>query len=68
MSPRWKPKKKPWRPNFFEMLEIRRKYPIIVYDETWVQFLPKWIGEVIIQKTVYNEEVAWYNESSLTEN
>ena len=67
LSPRWKPRKKPWRPNFYEMLEIRRKYPIIVYDESWKQFLPNWIGDVIVKKDIYNDSIPCYNDSSLTE-
>jgi len=58
-SPSWKPKTKPWTPNFYDMLSIRQKYPLIVDDEQWVQFLPNWTGEIIIRKytsTVYKSE------------
>jgi 5-methylcytosine-specific restriction endonuclease McrA len=46
---RWVPKKKPYKPNFFQLLEIRKKYPITVYDKNWLQFLPSWTGEVIVK-------------------
>jgi hypothetical protein len=45
----WVPKRKPYKPSFFQLLEIRKKYPIVVYDERWIQFLPNWTGEVIIK-------------------
>lgn len=45
---KWLPKKKVYAPTFFQLLEIRKKFPIIVNDESWVQFLPNWAGEVII--------------------
>lgn len=48
-GPSWKPKRKPWTPNFYEMIDIRKKYPLVVDDEQWVQFLPNWVGEIIVR-------------------
>lgn len=58
-SPSWKPKSKPWNPTFYQMLEIRKKFPLVVYDEQWIQFLPNWVGEITVRKTpsvVYNNK------------
>lgn len=48
---RWEPKKKVWMPTFFELLEIRKKHPLIVDHESWLQFLPKFESTVYL-KTV----------------
>lgn len=55
-SGRWKPKRKPFKPSFFQLLEVRKKYPITVYDERWLQFLPNWTGKVIVKDI--NKELA----------
>ena len=46
---KWKPRQAPWTPDFFEMIKIRSKFPIVVDDESWSQFLPNWAGEVIVR-------------------
>jgi 5-methylcytosine-specific restriction endonuclease McrA len=48
-SGRWKPKRKPYKPSFYEMLQIRSKYPIVIDDPSWAQFLPNWTGEIIVR-------------------
>ena len=47
---KWKPKKTPFTPSFFDILEIRKKYPLYVHDPAWIQFLPKWAGEIIVRE------------------
>lgn len=37
---KWAPKRKPYVPTFFDLLEKRKKFPIIIDDESWKQFLP----------------------------
>lgn len=46
----WKPKQLPFEPTFGQMLEIRKKFPLIVYDERWPEFLPKWNSEIICER------------------
>lgn len=47
-SSKWTPRQKPWIPTFYEMLQIRSKYPIVIYDEKWKNFLPNWTGEITV--------------------
>jgi|GEM_PF-84328 len=47
LSPKWKPRQTPWTPSFYEMMQIRSKFPIVVDDPDWVQFLPNWTGKII---------------------
>jgi hypothetical protein len=48
---RWKPKKKIFEPTFYQMLDIRSRHPMIIDDESWVQFLPHFTEDkLIIQK------------------
>jgi 5-methylcytosine-specific restriction endonuclease McrA len=37
---RWEPKRKPYVPTFYNLLENRKKFPIYIDDENWRQFLP----------------------------
>lgn len=46
---KWKPKQQPYKPSFFQLLDLRKKYPITVFDKNWMEFLPKWSGEVIVK-------------------
>lgn len=47
---KWNPKnKKVYTPTFFDLLEIRKKHPLIVDSRDWLQFLPEWTGEVIVR-------------------
>ena len=45
----WEPKHKPYRPKYYELLERRKNYPIVVDDEAWIHHLPNWQSEVIIR-------------------
>lgn len=44
----WKPKLAPYKPNYFQLLAQRKKFPITVPDETWKHFLADWEAEVKI--------------------
>lgn len=50
----WKPRTQPWEPNFFDLLKIRRNFPIVVDDDGWMDFLDrdKWSGEVILSDRI----------------
>ena len=41
---KWEPKKKPYVPTFFDILNNRKKFPITVDDESWIQFLPGFVN------------------------
>ena len=48
---RWQPKKKIFEPSFFQMIEIRAKYPMVIDDPNWAQFLPAFsTNNLIIDK------------------
>jgi 5-methylcytosine-specific restriction endonuclease McrA len=45
---RWKPKKRIFEPSFYQMMEIRARYPMVVDDESWIQFLPGFSSDKLI--------------------
>ncbi|QIG65829.1 HNH endonuclease [Ochrobactrum phage vB_OspM_OC] len=45
----WIPIKKPFEPTFGQMLEVRKKFPLVVNDIGWLDFLPGWEGEIIVE-------------------
>ncbi len=46
----WIPSRKPYIPTFYDLLEARKKKPLVIDDESWLMFLPKWEAEVIVRK------------------
>lgn len=44
---RWQPKRKPYEPSFFELLEVRKREPVVIHDENWKQFLPDFTSYVL---------------------
>lgn len=46
MSNKWKPKWKPWTPNRYQLVNIRRKFPIDVDTMDWMEFLGPWTGKI----------------------
>ncbi len=46
---RWKPLKKPHKPDYWELVAKELKLPVTICDETWLQFLPTWEGPVTIR-------------------
>jgi 5-methylcytosine-specific restriction endonuclease McrA len=45
---RWKPKQMPYKPTFFQLLDIRKNFPISVPDARWMEFLPLWGSTVTV--------------------
>jgi 5-methylcytosine-specific restriction endonuclease McrA len=50
---RIQPMKKPYKPSYYELVEIRKEYPIYVPDESWVPYLA-WPEEKIILSSKAN--------------
>lgn len=46
---RWKPRVAPIKPNYYQLLEIRKKFPIVVDHESWIDFLSGWKNDVIVR-------------------
>jgi len=44
----WKPKWDPWVPTYWQLVQIRKKFPIILQHESWVPFLGDWHGDIKI--------------------
>jgi len=65
---RWKPRNKPYIPTFYDLLEIRKKQPLVVDHESWIPFLPKWESEIIVrgQKPVEAKD-AFANDNETAE-
>jgi 5-methylcytosine-specific restriction endonuclease McrA len=55
VSSRWKPIKMPWKPNYYQMIDIRKKYPIVIDDESWRPFLPNWASDVIVRNEPFTK-------------
>lgn len=47
---RWTPSRKPYVPTFYDLLNARKKQPLIIDDESWIPFLPKWETEIIVRQ------------------
>lgn len=51
---KWKPKIKPYTPTFYDILDKRRKFPILVDDAEWEQFIGgktgNWEGGIVVRK------------------
>lgn len=62
-SKEWKLKKQPWEPTFFELLDIRKKYPLVVEHEDWIQFLPHWAGDIVVKNRVQKDHNVVYMEN-----
>ena len=46
---KWKPRKKIYRPSYKEILAIRKKFPLYVEHEEWLEFLPSWESNIFIK-------------------
>lgn len=42
----WKPLVKPEKPTYWQLIKVRKKFPISVYDENWMQFIGDWESDV----------------------
>lgn len=45
---RWKPMIAPKKPTYWELVKIRRKFPLTIYDESWMNFIGDWQAPVKI--------------------
>jgi 5-methylcytosine-specific restriction endonuclease McrA len=48
---KWVPKRSPYTPTIWDILKIRKNYPITVPDENWVPWLGDWRGEVMVKES-----------------
>lgn len=44
----WKPKIKPYEPNIWKLRDLRRKFPVHIGHESWLDYIPNWEGEIKI--------------------
>jgi len=42
----WKPKHQAYQPNYYQLITLRKKHPIIIPNPDWAQFLFDWEGEI----------------------
>jgi len=45
----WKPKRAPYKPTYYELLNARRRFPVVVDDINWIPFLGDWEGQVNVR-------------------
>ena len=45
----WTPRQYPYCPTYYELVGIRRKFPIVVDDSTWSPYLGDWKGSISIK-------------------
>lgn len=46
VSSKWQLLKKPFIPSSWDIVKNRKKFPIIIDDYQWKEFLPEWEGEI----------------------
>lgn len=46
----WQPKVWPRTPSMWELIKLRKQYPIMIEDESWRDWLTDWQGEIKLQK------------------
>ena len=46
---RWTPKRKPYKPTYYQLLSNRKKFPITIDDESWIQFIGKWDAPITVK-------------------
>jgi hypothetical protein len=46
---KWTPKSKAYEPTYFQLIELRKKYPVVIDDVIWKDFLPGWSGDIILR-------------------
>lgn len=46
----WVPKQTPFKPNYWNMVEKRKKHPITIRDPAWADYLYGWEGEIRIDQ------------------
>lgn len=48
----WKPIRQPVKPTYWQMVNIRKKFPLTVYDPEWLTFIGEWEGEIKLKEGV----------------
>lgn len=46
---RWKPRFQPFKPDYWQLLELRKLWPITVDDPNWLEFLGPWKSDVYVR-------------------
>lgn len=46
---KWVPKRRPYKPSYYDLLAVRKKFPIQIDDENWIQFIGKWDAPVVVK-------------------
>lgn len=46
---KWVPKIKPYKPTVWQLIENRKKFPVVVDDRQWIDYIGPWQGEVIVR-------------------
>ncbi len=46
----WAPKRAPYIPSIWDILKIRKKYPIVVPHESWIPWLGEWNGQIQVKE------------------
>jgi hypothetical protein len=55
----WTPKNRLYIPRYWDLVEMRSRFPIVIYDERWMQFIPAWKGHVEIRDpTDFEHDIA----------
>ena len=50
---RWKPRQKPYVPTFWELLNKRKKHPLLLQHNSWADFFPDWEGGLIVKEPAW---------------
>jgi 5-methylcytosine-specific restriction endonuclease McrA len=45
----WKPKWRPFKPNYHQLLARRKKFPIVIDHPSWQEFFGDWESDVILR-------------------
>tara|TARA_R110002074_G_scaffold8679_8_gene35335 strand:+ start:867 stop:1421 length:555 start_codon:yes stop_codon:yes gene_type:complete len=45
----FRPKRQPYKPNYWQLLEARKRFPIYVDHHSWSDFLSDWDAEILIR-------------------
>ena len=49
---KWVPRVKAYEPTYFQLVELRKKQPIVIEDKIWSDFLPSWGGDIYLKDSV----------------
>lgn len=46
----WKPKRRPYKPDYWSLASARKKFPVTVYNENWIPYLGDWEGSITVKE------------------